>query len=160
MIYPASLNDIDDIMEIEHSCFPKEGRFTMRQMRYLISRARAHFHVYKLHGQTSVAYSIMLTTRRNRYARLYSLAVLPIVRGRGFAKNLLQFSERLAEIFEYKGITLEVQADNKKAISFYEHLGYIYQHTKPLYYGDGLDAAIYKKDFHAPQAIDHSLQSS
>ncbi len=50
--------------------------------------------------------------------------VLPEFQGKGIGRELMKFSEGVAKERDYKKLCLEVLKENKKAVNFYEELGY------------------------------------
>ena len=78
-------------------------------------------------------------------ARLYSIAVDDVARGRGIAKALLHAVERGALARGCVRVRLEVRQDNPGAIHLYEKLGYRRFGAIDGFYEDGADAWRYEK---------------
>ncbi|MDR2580198.1 MAG: GNAT family N-acetyltransferase [Fibromonadaceae bacterium] len=73
---------------------------------------------------------------------LLSLATRADMHGKGYAKELMEFSQ---EELKKQGVNkyfLEVKESNVAAISLYRKLGYIKVHERKEYYPDGEPAAI------------------
>ncbi len=133
----ANLTDIDALLNIENSCFETD-RLTRRQIRYLLSRAKAFTLLIKVKGLI-VAYCIFLTPILSRSARLYSLAVLANYRNKGFAGELLcNGIQKLSEL-GYQSCNLEVRSSDKKTQNFYKKYGFNPIKTLSSYYEDGED---------------------
>jgi len=67
--------------------------------------------------------------------RLYSLAILQHVRGRGIGEGYLR--KRLTELArEYDFCHLEVRVTNHAALSLYEKIGFVVWKRLPRYYVD------------------------
>ena len=74
-------------------------------------------------------------------AHLILLAVLPRMRRRGLARELLAWLEKTADVADMRKITLEVRERNSGARKFYRKLGYTSGPSIPRYY-DGLETAV------------------
>ena len=108
---------------------------------FALSRASIRYHLKKSTIYTLsidgviVAYALWL--ERKKYYRLYSLAVNPLYRSRGYAKTLLQFSMESLHDKEY--FSLEVKVDNFHAIELYKSLGFKITKRLKEYYPQGVD---------------------
>jgi hypothetical protein len=69
--------------------------------------------------------------------RLYSIVVDPACQGQGLGSLLLQACETAAMQRGCDRMSLEVRADNRRAIAMYERRGYRVQRALPGYYEDG-----------------------
>ncbi|MGW8311496.1 MAG: GNAT family N-acetyltransferase, partial [Thiogranum sp.] len=81
MIRPAGLQDLDALVAIENRSFDVD-RFSRRSFRYLLTRANAETLAYEEQGRV-LAYAMLLFNTGTSLARLYSLAVDPVLRGKG-----------------------------------------------------------------------------
>jgi ribosomal protein S18 acetylase RimI-like enzyme len=108
-------------------------------MRYLLSRARA-LNLVVDSPEGIIAYCCCLTPMLPRPARLYSLAVVPEARGRGYAGALLDsLFIRLRER-GYLRLRLEVRAGDTGAQALYRRFGFRALRRVYAYYEDGEDA--------------------
>lgn len=124
--------------EIEDRCFVTD-RIKLRQMHYLLSRARA----LNLAVDTDaglVGYCCCLTPQRPRPARLYSLAVVPEARGQGYASALLRELLRRLSRQSYTRLRLEVRAGDTATQALYRGFGFRPLNRIDAYYEDGEDA--------------------
>lgn len=137
-IEQATLSDLDAILEIENQCFDSD-QFSKAQFVYLITNSKGVFYLIKAAGR-AVAYLSLLTHARNRYLRVYSIAVHPEGRGKKLAWFLLDKAIGYARLHQLKAITLEVKVSNVPAISLYEKIGFVKVSVKRNYYHDGSDA--------------------
>ena len=137
-IEQACLSDLDPILEIENMCFGPDS-FTRSQFRYLITKAKGVFYVLKFEGRV-VAYISLTSNSYTRNLRIYSIAVHPDMRGKGFAQQLLDKSILYAFENALKVVSLEVKTTNAAAISLYEKNGFTKTSIISYYYQDGSDA--------------------
>ena len=77
--------DIPAILEIEWECF-REDSFSKEQFAYLISRSKGTFYVM-MEGDRVIAYVSLLFHGGTHYLRIYSIAVHPDFRGKGFGQQ-------------------------------------------------------------------------
>ncbi len=91
------------------------------------------------HGKVIVGFGIMQYTLED--AHLILLAVLPRMRRRGLARELLTWLEKTADVAGIRKIELEVREQNSGARKFYRKRGYISGPSIPRYY-DGLETAV------------------
>ena len=115
--------DLDALLALEQSSFSGD-RLNRRQLRYLLSRARAATTVAEGSGQTLLGYVIVLFSRASAHARIYSIAVAPEARGRGLGRKLLTAAEVQSEQAGCISVRLEVRQDNDVAIGLYTSCGY------------------------------------
>ena len=134
----ATPEDAPRLLEVEQRSFPSD-RIKPRQMRYLLTRARATVLVAEVSSGEVAGYAMVLTPATPRPARLYSIAVDPDYRGSGLARTLLDAC--LAEIRErgYRRMVLEVRANDAPVRAFYQRAGFAPLSKLPAYYADGAD---------------------
>lgn len=134
----AKAEDLETLVEIESACF-KTDKLSRRRFRHWISADNGLLHVALEDGRI-VGYGLVLLVKGTRLARLYSLAVLPEMRGKGIAKQLLTHLENVAADAGRLYMRLEVATKNTKAINLYEHAGYRSFAEYTDYYEDHSDA--------------------
>ena len=132
-----SLSDLDRVMEIEKASFPDREAWSRDYFESLYKIYPEGFIVAENNGKI-----IGYTTGRPKeeLAEIISLAVDPTWRQKGVGAKLTNF---LIEHFKEKGlkeISLCVRTKNKKAISFYQKLGFKILKTIKNYYRNGDDA--------------------
>ncbi len=130
--------DFDRIAALEAACFgPLDGVFTPRQLRNLLSNPNAKW----LLGMDGKAVGCWLKVRNGRaqWARLYSLAVHPALRGQGWGKRLIDAGFSWMRTENLAACRAEVKADNLAARKLYAGCGF--QETGVLrdYYAPGVD---------------------
>ncbi|MEJ2741612.1 MAG: N-acetyltransferase [Gammaproteobacteria bacterium] len=136
----ADLSDCDALLNIEAMCFSHSGDgFNRRQMRYLLSRAKAKTLLVMQDGDTA-GYCSVLLPQHPRPARLYSVALAPKHRGRGCAGFLMNAVLAEASAKGYARIRLEVSEQNGAAQKLYARFGFERIRVIPGYYADGSGA--------------------
>lgn len=74
---------------------------------------------------TTSASCFFTDINRNKYIYISKLAIDPRVSGKGIGSKSIKFCELFAIERQLKGIRLDVYSKSKKAIKFYENLGFI-----------------------------------
>ena len=90
-------------------------------------------------GDPIEAYGLVLFHRGTCLARIYSLAVSPESRGKGYGRLLIEQLEQASEEHGTLFIRLEVSDSNTNAIRLYEAMHYQPIRRLPQYYEDGHD---------------------
>ncbi|MGD2117571.1 MAG: GNAT family N-acetyltransferase/peptidase C39 family protein [Chromatiales bacterium] len=135
---PASMDDLDALVELEQQCFDSD-RISRRQFRYLLTKGKASILVAEQQGRL-LGDVVLLFSQATSVARLYSIAVAPQARGQGIGGRLMKAAE--AEAWEHHRayLRLEVRKDNRAAVGLYESLGYRRLGEFVDYYEDHADA--------------------
>lgn len=133
----AQERDATTLLALENRCFDSD-QLGLRSFRRLISSSTAQ--VWCLfEGTELVGYILLLTRKNSGWWRIYSIAVAPEQRGKGYARMLVTHVITQANLAKAEGIRLEVKVTNKSAISLYQALGFEVQDILPGYYADGQD---------------------
>jgi [ribosomal protein S18]-alanine N-acetyltransferase len=130
--------DLDAIAALEAACFgAADGVFSQRQLRALLANPNAHWLISP--DGRAVACWLRVNNGRARWARLYSLAVHPALRGQGWGKRLLDAGFLWMRREGLTTCRAEVKADNHAARRLYAGLGF--RESEPLrdYYAPGAD---------------------
>jgi [ribosomal protein S18]-alanine N-acetyltransferase len=90
-------------------------------------------------------YVLVLYRSGSSLARMYSIGVAAHFRRRGLARRLLAAAEKDAIDRGRKAMRLEVRADDRGALAFYESAGYRCFGRRPGYYGGRVDALCFDK---------------
>lgn len=143
VLRPACRDDIDDLEQIENRSFITD-RISRRSFRRFIDQGIGDFQVLTVNGQV-VGYYIVLYRQATQLARLYSLAVDPDHRRRGYGSRLLSAAEQDADERHCLFMRLEVKVDNLGAQSMYHRAGYYDMEIRPEYYEDDSDALVLQK---------------
>ena len=146
-IRPATLADLETLVEIERRCFETD-RLTRRSFRHLLTRAKAVTLVHEI-GATVTGYALVLFHAGTALGRLYSFAVLPNHQGFGIGARLLMAAEAATLEHGYATLRLEVRADNMAARALYQRAGYREMQQLPGYYEDHADGLRLEKTLEA-----------
>lgn len=138
-IRPATLDDLPALTSLESACFSTYS-LKKRQLHHLLRSPTAICVVVEDAGRL-IAEGIALVRhhKTGMSGRIYSLAVDPAARGRGWGDAVLH--ELLARLAE-RGVRrtyLEVEEGNLPAIRLYQRLGFISIGKLPSYYGERRD---------------------
>lgn len=136
-IREAVRRDLEAIEALEKVGFDQD-RFTREQLHYLIVNANSTALVLEDAERVRGA-AVMLWRKRFPVGRLYSIVIDPRHQGKGWGAALLGACEKEAIEHKCEKISLEVRANNKKAIALYEKFGYRPDATLPGYYSDGIN---------------------
>lgn len=135
--------DLPALLELENQCF-EHDRLTPRSFQWMISRAHASLLVAQ--GDAGLlGYALLLFHRGTSLARLYSIAISHLARGRGLGRQLLEQAEQKAVEHDCAYLRLEVRPDNSSAIALYESAGYRRFAQVSDYYEDHSAALRYEK---------------
>jgi ribosomal-protein-alanine acetyltransferase len=142
-VRPASLADLEALVEIENACFASD-RLSRRQFHYMLTKAQATTLV-AVDGGEMVGYVVLLFSRATSVARLYSIAVRGAVRGRGIGQALVSAAETTAWERERAYLRLEIRRDNLASQRLFERAGYRRFGVLSDYYEDHMEALRYEK---------------
>ncbi len=135
-IRQATVVDLDALMVLERRGFPAEDQFTRQQFQYLLTRARSVTFVEEADGW--ICGMITLVWRLgSRSCRIYTITVHPEARGRGVGKRLLARAKAFCREHSFARLTLEVRAENQRALQLYQRAGFILSRRLSDYYGPG-----------------------
>lgn len=130
--------DLSGMVELENRSFEFD-LFTRKQYRYLIAKANSTAFVLTV-GKIISGSAIVLWRKNSTKAHLYTIAVDPALQGRGLGKRLLEVCLKEARRRGCDRFSLEVRADNKRAIALYKEAGYEITGRVAKYYEDDCDA--------------------
>ncbi len=138
MIRPATLDDLPALAGIEILSFSGD-RITRSSYRRLLHRHSATVLVAEEAGEI-VGGAVLLFRKGLAAARLYSLAVSPAHRGKGFGRALVDASLEATIARGRLLLRLEVRDDNEEAIQLYRKRGFRPAGHIEDYYEDGATA--------------------
>lgn len=151
-IRPATLDDLDAIMELESSTFGPDAwsRGTMRAELgsphgyYLVAEATTTDGGEPRHPDAAIAgYAGLLAPAGSGQADIQTIAVAPEARRQGLGRALVVALLDEARARAAHEVFLEVRADNPNARDLYTSLGFEQIAVRPQYYQpDGVDAQI------------------
>ena len=124
------------IAALERACFgARDGAFNPRQLRALLANPKAHWLIRN--DGLAVACWLACNNGRARWARLYSLAVHPHLRGQGVGARLLKAGFVWMRGQRLTVCRAEVKADNVAARRLYAQAGFSEVATLKDYYARG-----------------------
>ncbi|MDH4134990.1 MAG: GNAT family N-acetyltransferase [Gammaproteobacteria bacterium] len=134
----AGPSDLDTLAALEAACFgARDGAFTRRQLRALLNNPNAYWLVTR--DGRAMACWLKVSNGRARWARLYSLAVHPALRGQGFGKKLIKAGFVWMREQKLAVCRAEVKASNRAARRLYASLGFVESGLLRDYYAKGVD---------------------
>jgi ribosomal protein S18 acetylase RimI-like enzyme len=134
----AGAADLDVIAALETACFgARDGAFTRRQLRALLANPNAMW-LISLDGRAMACW-LKVSNGRARWARLYSLAVHPQLRGQGWGKRLVETGFEWMRKEKLTTCRAEVKADNHAARKLYATYGFHESNLLRDYYAPGVD---------------------
>jgi ribosomal protein S18 acetylase RimI-like enzyme len=145
-IRKGRLADLDRLVAIENAAFESD-RLSRRSLRAHLTKPNVSLLVAEAEMQGFahvVGYALLAFRASSKSARLYSLASDPQHR-LGLGRVMLDACEGEAKQRGAELLTLEVRADNARAIALYEERGYEMFGTVADYYEDGASALRYRK---------------
>lgn len=145
-IRQAKMHDIEQLLAMEETCFETD-RLSRRSFLNFIKQG-AHDLLVLDSDKRILGYVLVLYRAGTNLGRMYSIAVLPDMQGRGLSKILLAAAEDAAQQHGCGYMRLEVSVNNVPAISLYKHRGYQTIGTIKEYYENGDDALRMEKRLH------------
>lgn len=138
-----------EILRVEHASFTPGDAFSAAQIARMLRNPRAFVFIADAaqatrtgHRHPGVVGWAAILTRQHRNGlsgRLYSIAIAPEAAGQGLGRRLAVHTIDAVETAGVTRISLEVRADNDRAIALYESLNFRTTERLPGYYGDGAD---------------------
>lgn len=151
LIRPARPGDVPALAEIERIAFDPAhyggALMSARSFLHHVRTGRNILLVAEDQEDKSVAgYALGFVRQGSPYIRFYSLAIFPKHNGRGAGPMLFDAVEDYARSHGFRGVRLEVRADNDRLIRRYLRIGYKVFATVPEYYVDGAAATRMMRD--------------
>ncbi len=140
MINFATLDDIDELVSLENSMFDERKYFRLTYVEFLklLKKPSTKLFVYK-DGTKIAGYALgVVLDHKNMWFN--SLAVLREYQQTTIAKELFEAVVNHALTHSFKGVVLEIRADNKALFRRYSHIGYSVFKDIKNYYPDGMSA--------------------
>jgi len=151
LVEKATSNDIPIIQDIAYGTWPstfaeilsKQQIEYMLEMMYstpsLLEQIQIKKHHFFLAKEDEVALgfiSVELHYKNQPAAKIHKIYILPTAQGKGIGKILMCKADELAQEYNQKSISLNVNRFNK-ALVFYEKLGYRITQTEDIEIGNG-----------------------
>jgi [ribosomal protein S18]-alanine N-acetyltransferase len=135
--------DLDQLSDLESKVF-SVNRMSRRSLRSLLASPSAEVLVAEARAEFAGA-AVLLFRANSRIARLYSLAVVPRLTGRGIGSALIVAVEKAARSRKCRFVRLEVHEKNHGAIVCYRKAGYQQFDRHNEYYEDKGHALRFEK---------------
>ncbi|MBV9969467.1 MAG: GNAT family N-acetyltransferase [Xanthobacteraceae bacterium] len=135
--------DLDRLCDLENQVF-SINRMSRRSLRWLLASPSAQVLVAELQAEFAGA-AVVLFRVNSKIARLYSLAVVPRLTGRGIGSALIAAVEKAARLRKCRFVRLEVRENNHGAIVCYRKAGYAPFDRHHEYYEDKGHALRFEK---------------
>lgn len=141
-------DDIRAMYELDLLCFEEPFRFDFRAMRrYVMYRGAFVVVADSDEGLCGFLVVHVIQRARRRFGYLITLDVADLCRRAGLAAAMVASAEAQVRALGVEGMALHVFAGNAPAIAFYESSGYFRQQVQADFYGAGLDAWVFAKEF-------------
>ena len=144
MIRIAKFSDLDQVRQIEIESFRVADRYTRHRLYSLITRGRGLFAVTTIYAKVQ-GYAYLEIRKNSLAARLHVIAVCKQFRNRNLGTGLIEHLCEHALSCGKTSITLEVNQHNRKAIKFYQSLGFVKYKILKGYYDSEFDALKFRK---------------
>jgi [ribosomal protein S18]-alanine N-acetyltransferase len=135
--------DLDELSDLENRVFSVD-RMSRRSLRWLLASPSAEILVAEVQAEFAGA-AVVLFRANSAIARLYSLAVVPRLAGRGIGSALIAAVEKAAQSRKCRFVRLEVHEKNHGAIVCYRKAGYQQFDRHHEYYEDKGHALRFEK---------------
>lgn len=145
VIRKATASDLAAILKIEDFSFDFFDRFPSSLFLHYMQNYNDDFFVVLEASGSVVGYAIIVKTRNHAY--LFSIAVHPENRNKGYGELMLKFLESKCNEKGFSKLRLDVRIDNKAAVELYKKMGYTEVKKKRNFYGNGIDAFLMEKSF-------------
>ena len=137
----ANESDLDDIMQIEHECFPSDAWSADGMYDELTGAEK--FYIVATIDEKLVGYAGLNKQPIVHQSDIQTIAVLPNLRGKGLGRELMEHLLAEAKRANCTEVFLEVRADNPVARKLYETLGFEQIDIRKRYYQpDDVDAIV------------------
>lgn len=144
VIRPAITSDLKALVALENTCFSND-KLSARSLKRWLGAKHGILLVAEQNAQLC-GYGLVWCHKGTRLARLYSLAVLPTMQGKGIAKKLLNELEKATSERGRIYLRLEVAVNNDSGIGLYKSVGYRVFGQYSDYYDDHSDALRMQKN--------------
>ena len=140
--------DLDRLIEIDHSCFVEGIAYPEEEMLHYLNR-RTAITLVAVDGEAIKGFVIADRSRARRAARplghIITIDVVPEEQKNGIGGLLLNSVEQELKQAECGYVSLEVAVDNEKAMRFYKKHGYSVLKVLPRYYLNSVDGLLMGK---------------
>ena len=141
IIRPATEDDLNSIMAIEHVCFPSDA-WSAQTMRDELLATHTSY-LLALQDDLVVGYGGLSKIPSSEQSDIQTIALSPSARGRGWGRQLVNHLLSEARRLGAEQVFLEVRSDNSVAHGLYVSLGFKEIDRRRGYYQpEGVDAVV------------------
>jgi ribosomal-protein-alanine N-acetyltransferase len=134
--------DLEALFRLDEACFMEPFRFSRPAMKRFAEAKRARVVIAEVDGELA-GFCILHIELQVGY--VVTLDVADAWRGRGLGRELMSRVEAEAREAGCEAVVLHVFVGNVKAIGFYDNVGFEALGKDAGFYGDGVDAWVYRK---------------
>jgi len=163
-IRPATVNDVPFLENLERQSFPVEKQSSRRSIRQSLGSALQQVVILE-YAESELsdleAVGSLTLFRHKNTLRLYSLAVLPGLRGKGLGDQLMHYLLEQALLSGTARIVLEADSQNTRLVAWYETYGFVRQKFLEDFYAPSSHAWKMEKSFESEtQPVQRTLKSN
>ena len=141
-------NDLGAIVELDAECFDPPFRFSREAMRRFAEAENAWVVIAEVEDRLEGFCIVHMEQAESvRVGYVVTIDVAKAFRRAGLGERMLTEGERWTRHQGGAGMMLHVFVKNQGAVRFYERLGYKRVGDQQGFYGPGIDAAMYWKEF-------------
>ncbi|MBN2637190.1 MAG: GNAT family N-acetyltransferase [Prolixibacteraceae bacterium] len=135
LVRNSVLSDLDFLEKLEKTCFPVFQQSSRRVIRYGISSPFQKVLVAEIHtNKTTIKAGSATLFPYSKTLRLFSIAVLPELQGKGIGKQIIEYILVFARSNKFERISLEVLESDKQLIQLYKNFNFTVTEKLPEYY--------------------------
>ena len=135
--------DLEAMFRLDEVCFEAPFRFSRAAMRRFAETKRARVVLAEIAGE--LAGFCIVHVERGGVGYVVTLDVAPLWRRQGLARMLMERGEAAAREAGCEVMVLHVFDGNEGAVRFSERAGYERVGNDVGFYGEGVDALVYRK---------------
>ncbi len=153
IVRKATPKDLDFLENLETQCFPKFQQSTRRAIRYSITSPFQQVIIAEMQeGKEKKPVGSVTLYLYAKTLRIFSIAVLPELQGRGIGKQLLEYIMVFARSKKASRISLEARQSDPQLVKFYQQAGFKITEELPDYYTK--DEHGYRMILHLDEAVE------
>jgi len=137
LIRPMELKDLDEVLEVEKSCF--KSPWTRHMFEDELFNSNAYYYVIEVDGEIAGYAGFWKIIDE---AHITNIAIHSSYRRRGYGRALVSALLDRAKELDIIAVTLEVRVSNSAAISLYESFGFVSSGVRRGYYSDNNEDAL------------------
>ncbi len=120
----ATVDDLDQLLLLEASCFPDYQQSTRQQLKKGINSASQEVVVVEQAGKKKILLGSLVLFRYKYTLRLYSIALAEKFRGQNLGEQLMAYVKDYAHKNQFSQLLLEVSMRHPALIAWYEKQGF------------------------------------